>query len=284
MLNKAKDLKGYKLHGLDGEIGTVTEFYFDDQHWTIRYLVADTGNWLPGRQVLISPYALVTVNREEQHIGVGLTRKQIEDSPSLNSDRPVSRQFEEDYYGYFGWPMYWGGPYMWGAYSYPNVVRSSEAWEESAQRGGAHAEETGPNNVIDPGKVQASAPGGKTWDPHLRSTQYVSGHHIQATDGEIGHVDDFIIDDETWAIRYLVIDTRNWWPGKKVLVSPQWIERVSWSESKVFTRLSREAIKQSPEYTEDSLLTRDYETRLHGHYNRQGYWVDQPPVAKTHSG
>jgi len=117
----------------------------------------------------------------------------------------------------------------------------------------------------------------------LRSTHDVSGHNIQAADGEIGHVDDFIIDDETWAIRYLIIDTRNWWPGKNVLVSPQWIERISWSESRVFVNLPRETIKQSPEYTEESLLTRDYETRLHGHYNRKGYWVDEP-AAKEHSG
>ena len=88
-------------------------------------------------------------------------------------------------------------------------------------------------------------------------------------DGEIGHVEDFIIDDETWAIRYLIVDTHNWWPGKKVLVSPQWIERVSWGERKVFVNLSREAIKQSPEYTDESLLTRDYEIGLHRHYNRQ---------------
>jgi len=103
----------------------------------------------------------------------------------------------------------------------------------------------------------------------------VSGHHIQAADGEIGHVDDFIIDDETWAIRYLIIDTGNWWPGKKVLISPQWIERVSWLESKVFVNLPSETIKQAPEYTEESLLTRDYETGLHRHYQRQGYWVDE---------
>ena len=131
MLNKAKTLKGYTLDSLDGEIGKVKEFYFDDQHWTIRYLVADTGNWLTGRQVLISPYALVAVNKEEQHIAIDLTKKQIEDSPSLDSDKPVSRQFEEAYYGYYGWPMYWGGPYMWGAYPY--IVRDREKWRESTQ-------------------------------------------------------------------------------------------------------------------------------------------------------
>ena len=248
MLSKAGTLTGYKLDSLDGEIGEVKEFYFDDRYWTIRYLVADTGNWLTGRKVLISPYALVAVIAAEQHITIDLTKRQIEDSPSLNSDKPVSHQFEQAYYGHYGWPMYWGGPYRWGPYPY--IVRDREKRRE-------------PNE------------GGKAWDPHLRSTYGVSGHHIQALDGEIGHVQDFIIDDETWAIRYLIIDTHNWWPGKKVLVSPQWIESVSWGERKVFVNLSREAVKQAPEYTEKSLLTRDYEIGLHQHYNRQGYWVDE---------
>jgi uncharacterized protein YrrD len=247
MFYNVKTLKGYKLDSLNGEIGKVEEFYFDDQHWTIRYLVADTGNWLTGRQVLISPYALVDVNKKEEQIAINLTKKQIEESPSLSSDKPVSRQFEEAYYGHYGWPMYWGGPYMWG--SYPNIVRDSEKWRESTQWD-------------------------KAWDPHLRSTHEVRGYYIQATDGEIGHVEDFIIDDETWAIRYLIIDTRNWWPGKKILVSSQWIERVSWSESKIFVNITGETIKQSPEYTEESLSTRDYETGLHRHYNRRGYWAD----------
>ena len=114
MLSIAKTLKGYQLHGLDGEIGRVKEFYFDDLHWTVRYLVAETGNWLTGRQVLISPYALGAVIQGEQDIAVELTKKQIEGSPSLDSDKPVSRQFEDAYYQYYGWPMYWGGPYNWG--------------------------------------------------------------------------------------------------------------------------------------------------------------------------
>src|SRR5665811_1149696 len=118
MLNKIKTLKGYKLHSLDGEIGKVEEFYFDDLHWTIRYLIADKGNWLMGRQVLISPYALIAVNKEEQFITIDLTKKQIEDSPSLDSDKPVSRQFEETYYNYYEWPIYWGGPFVWGPYPY----------------------------------------------------------------------------------------------------------------------------------------------------------------------
>jgi uncharacterized protein YrrD len=244
-----KTLKGYKLKSLDGEIGKVKEFYFDDKHWTIRYLVADTGGWLTGRQVLISPYALVAVIKEDHSIAIKLTKQQIQDSPSLDSDQPVSRQFEEAYYGYYGWPMYWGGPFAWGYY--PKIVLGVE-------------------------KGKAVNPIGKPWDPHLRSTHDVSGHHVQASDGEIGHVEDFIIDDETWAIRYLVINTQNWWAGKNVLISPQWIERVSWQESKVFVNLTRETIKQSPEYTELSLLTREYEDGLHRHYDRKGYWIDEP--------
>lgn len=264
MLNNAKTMKGYQLEGLDGEIGKVREFYFDDHHWAVRYLVADTGNWLTGRQVLISPYAVSAVIPGQRHIAVKLTKKQIEESPSLDSDKPVSRQFEGAFYGYYAWPSYWRGPYMWGAYSYPYMGL--------AYPGIGHAGE----------HSKESTPAEDAWDPHLRSTHDVRNHRIQAKDGEIGHVEDFIIDDETWAIRYLVVDTRNWWPGKKVLISPRWIDRISWGESKVFVNLSRETVRQAPEYTEAALLTRDYETKLHHHYDRQGYWVDEP-AAKEHS-
>jgi len=249
MLNKAKILEGYQLKSLDGKIGVARGFYFDDHYWTIRYLVADTENWHLGRQVLISPYALVAVDKKDKQIIVNLTRKQIEDSPSIDSDKPLSKHFEEAYYEYYGWPMYWEGQYMWGAMPY--IVRDREKWKQS---------------------VKAE----KTWTPHLRSTLAVTGYHIQAIDDEIGHVEDFIIDDETWAIRYLIINTKNWWSGKKVLVSTKWIERISWNQSKVFINLSREDIKKSPEYTEETLLTRDYEADLHRHYNCQGYWVDEP--------
>jgi hypothetical protein len=246
MLCQAKTLSGYKLECLDGEIGKVKEFYFDDRYWAIRYLVAATGEWLVDKQVLVSPYALIAVNEAEKHIAIDLTKKQIEDSPSLATDKPVSRQFEEAYYGYYEWPGYWSGPYMWGSYSY--IERDPVAWKNS---------------------IKAE----KAWDHHLRSTHAVTGYHIQASDGEIGHVEDFLIDEETWAIRYLVVATKNWWPGKKILLSPQWIKQISWSDSKVFADLSREAIQKAPEYTADSLVTREYETGLHRHYSRPGYWV-----------
>jgi len=259
MLHQAKTLHGYKLNSLEGEIGKVKEFYFDDHFWTIRYLVADTGNWMMNRQVLISPLAMGTVNRDAQNIAVKLTKKQIEDSPPLKSNEPVSRQFEESYYKYFAVPSYWETPVIIGQYG--GVIGNP------------------PNSE----RLPKSSRGSKKFDPHLRSTHDVSGHHVQAKDGEIGHVEDFIIDDETWMIRYLIVDTQNLWEGKKVLISPQWINRVSWDKAMVFVNLSRVAIKQSPEYIEGSPLSREYEAALHQQFNFKGYWVDEP-VAKKDSG
>ena len=248
MLSQVKTLCGYSLHSLDGEIGRVKEFYFDDRHWTIRYLVAETGNWLSGRKILISPYALTGINRGGKQISVNLTTKQIENSPSLETHKPVSLQFEEAYNGYYGWPAYWSGPYVWG--NLPYIERDQAKWK--------HANRAA-----------------QSWDRNLRSSHEVTGYSLQALDGEIGHIEDFVVDDDNWAFRYLIVGTRNWWPGKKVLVSPQWIERVSWEESKAFINLSRETIQKSPEYSVEALLTREYEMGLHSHYQRKGYWIDE---------
>jgi sporulation protein YlmC with PRC-barrel domain len=227
MLIRAKALKGYKLNALDGEIGTVKEFFFDDLHWAIRYLVANTGDRLAERQILISPYSLTAVNIPAKHVDIDLSKKQIEDSPKLRTGKPVTRQFEKSYFNYYGFPLYWGGPNLWGFYSY--IERDSKNWVSSLQ--------------ID-----------KHQNPNLRSTFDVSGHIVQASDGEIGHVEDFIIDVETWTIHYLVIDTKNWWAGKQVIISPLWVERVSWDKSKVFVNLLRETIRQSPEYIDHKQL------------------------------
>ena len=249
MLIKAKDLKGYKLSAMDGEIGSVKEFYFDDKFWTIRYLVVDTGSWLAGRVVLISPYAVTSVDKENRLISVDLTKRQIEESPSPDTDKPVSKQFEDSYYSYYNWPTYWSGPFAWGSFYSASDAR--EHWNRLRQ---AAAES----------------------DHDLRSTRDVTGHFIQATDGEIGHVEDFVVDAERWAIRYLVVATRNWWPGKLVLISPSWIDRIAWLESKVFMGLTRDSVKTSPPYSEAALLERDYESLLHEHYGREGYWHEEP--------
>ena len=255
MLINSKTVCGYKLDSLDGEIGSVKEFLFDDQYWAIRYLVANTGGWLSSRQILISPQALEAVETAKKSIAVKLTKKEIESSPPLESEKPVSRQFEESYYAYYGLPMYWNGFSMWG--NDPLMVHDRM------------------------GGVVPAEPS-KDFDPHLRSTHAVGEYHIQAQDGEIGHVEDFIIDDATWVIRYLVVNTQNWWPGKKVLISPPWIDKVSWNDSKVFVKLSRDFIKQAPEYTEGALLTRHFEIELHKYYNHQGYWDTGSAKLPTH--
>lgn len=245
MLCKLGTLKGYKLNATDGELGDVNGFYFDDQHWTVRYLVADTGSWISGRQVLISPYAVTRFIHNGKILSVNLTKRQIERSPGLETDKPVSMQFEEVYHAYYGWPMYWKGSSVWG---------NSTVMERDSKG------------------LSLAAGEGKGWDRHLRSAREVTGYDIQALDGELGHVEDLLVDEETWSIRYLVVATKNWWPGKRVLVSTHWIERVSWDGSKVFLNLTQEAIKKSPEFHEDRLLTRDYEVGLHLHYDRPGYW------------
>lgn len=248
MLHSVETIGGYKLAATDGEIGKAKEFYFDDKYWTIRYLVADTGSWLTGRRVLISPYALVDINDTSEVVGVDLTKKQIEESPALDEATPISHQFEESYYGYYGWPMYWTGVYPWGLT--PMLVRDPAQWKDPAHRSK------------------------DAWDPNLRSTHEIIGYNLQASDGEIGHVEDFVIDDITWSIRYLIIDTRNWLPGKKVLISPQWIDRVSWDDAKVYVNMPRSVVERAPEYQKDSLITRDYEEELYQHYDMDGYWVE----------
>lgn len=255
MLDRANKLRGYALHATDGDIGTVKEFLFDDKFWTIRYLTAETGRWLPDRQVLISPYSLGVVHTEARTISVNLSKQRVLDSPPLTSDEPVSRQYEESYYSYFQYPLYFGGGNMWG--TYPYIARNRET-------------------------SRNAEPGTKHWDAHLRSTAAVTGYHMQAVDGEIGHVQDFIIDDETWAIRYLVVDTRNWWPGKMVLVAPHWTDKVSWTESKVFTSFTRDQLRSAPEYSDATAITRDYESRLYEHYKQSGYWITEGEAA-THA-
>lgn len=183
---------------------------------------------------------------------MALTKKRVENSPSIDTHQPVSRQYEIDYSAYYGYNYYWGGPYMWGPGFYPADLcrkNSQQVAKERIRRESA--------------------------DSHLRSSEAVTGYHVEATDGEIGHVDGFIVDDELWAIRYLEVATRNWLPGKKVLVAPAWIVRLSWLDSSVFAFLSREDIKSAPEYLLSRPITREYETRLHAHYGHPPYWLHE---------
>jgi len=253
MLTNAMHLKGVVIRATDGEIGTVDQLYFDDETWAIRYLVVETGGWLGGRRVLISPISVVHTDWQAKRLDVALTKKRVENSPDINTHKPVSRQHEAAYLGYYGYPNYWGGTYLWGPGYFPSGLATEVAASKETQ-------------ALE--RIQR-----ESMDSHLRSTGEVTGYHIEAEDGEIGHVAGFIVDDETWAIRYIEVLTKNWWPGKKVLVSPAWIQKVSWTESKVYVGLWRDAIKSAPEFVESAPITREYEDRLHTHYGRPPYWL-----------
>jgi hypothetical protein len=255
MLRNASALEGFTIGAIDGDIGRVVDFYFDDQSWTARHLVVDTGGWLSGRRVLISPLSFKAMDWDNSRILVSLTRQEVENSPSIDTDQPISRQHERDYYGYYGMPYYWTGPYRWGAWATPlDWGASSDARPE-----GALARESAPSQE-EPG------------DPHLRSSGTVTGYYIHAIDGDIGHVEDLLIDDRDWAIRYIVVDTRNWLPGKQVLVSPEWIDRISWIDSTVYVSMLRETIQQSPEFDPSRPIQRGYEAALYDYYGRPRYW------------
>ncbi|MDQ6659973.1 MAG: PRC-barrel domain-containing protein [Chloroflexota bacterium] len=263
MLRSINDLQGCEIRATDGEIGSVDQFFFDDETWTVRYLVVDTGHWIPGRQVLISPIALDETDWDTKALNVSLTREQIKNSPGIDTDKSVSRQHEAEYSDYYGYPYYWGGGGLWGLGPYPAGLMTMAYPDRVGVATGYAAA---------PARQPETARREQQGDPHLRTTQAVIGYYIEAQDGEIGHVEDFLIDDETWAIRYMVIDTVNWWPGKKVVVAPQWIERVSWEESKVYVDLTRESIKGAPEFDATALVNREYEKSLYDHYGRPKYW------------
>ncbi|NYT57721.1 PRC-barrel domain-containing protein [Alcaligenaceae bacterium] len=257
MLRTVNSLKGYAIQATDDELGKVKEVYFDDERWGVRYLVVETGTWLSSRIVLISPYSITGVDDLAELVQVSLTREQVKNSPDIDTHQPVSRLLEGEYSSYYGFGSYWAGPYLWGTSAYPVPL-------------GASAD---PSAMNEPPEVVAARAAERPEDVHLRSSKDVNGYQIAGTDDEIGHVEDFLFDDQDWAVRYLLIDTRNWWPGgKKVLLATQWIESIDWNGSMVRTSLTREQIKNSPEYDEEAVLDRDYELRLHKHYDRPGYW------------
>lgn len=256
MLHSLTGMRRFHVHAADGDIGQVTDAYFDDERWVVRYLAVNTGTWMSGRQVLISPYSIFSIDDAGEAIATGLTRKQVEDSPGIDTAKPISRQQEARYLSHYGYPLYW--PYMtlwaWGAT--PVVVPPDLVQPDPDQATSAASTE------------DAAASG----DVHLRSSREVSGYHIQGSDDSVGHVEDFLFEDDTWAIRYLAADTRNWMPGKHVLISPQWIREVSWAERLVAVSLTRHAVEDSPEYDPKHLPSRGYELELHEHYRRPGYW------------
>ncbi len=237
----------------DGELGSISDFLFDDESWHVRYVVVGTRSILPGRQVLISPVSIRRADGITRQVGLTLTREQVRSSPGVDADLPVSRQVEKELASHYDWPVYWS-PYdvPAPAFSQPGTG----VVERTRQRQAGH-------------ETHAEVHSG---DVHLRSAREVISYYIKATDGEIGHVEDFIVDDEGWVVRYMVVDTRNWLPGRKVLVAPGWIRSIDWHEKWVNVNLDQESIKTSPPFDPSAPINREYEVRLYDFYGRPSYW------------
>jgi sporulation protein YlmC with PRC-barrel domain len=247
MLFAASALQGYSIEATDGKLGSVSDLLVDDHSWKVRWLVVDTGHWLSGRKVLVHPSAVKSMDIERRVLPVALTKVQVEESPSLSTDEPVSRQMEGSLFNYYGYDPYWGGSYFGGAMDPSPMPYGANAGIAAAQR----EAELG--------------------DPQLRSAAALTGYHMHATDGGIGHLDNLMIDDESWGVRYLVVDTKNWWPGKHVIISPYAIRRIEWSGHQIVLDVSREQVKGSPEWDPAGAIDRLYEKQLHGYYGWPGY-------------
>lgn len=250
MKHSLKDLTGYTIGATDGELGKVTNLYFSDDSWTIRYLVVETGSWLFGRKVLLSPQA-ITGSSDDKVLKVNLTKEQVQHSPNLDTENPLSRQEEVQLHEHYNWGGYWGAGDLWaGGIGTTGMMMAGSLPLEEAVHNAAMKDQH------------------QEGDPHLRSTGTVKGYSIHATDGDIGSVSDFIIDDTNWTIDYLVVDTGSWLPGKKVLLSPRWIQKVEWETSSVVVDVTKEKVKNSPAYDANKSLTTAYQTALVDHYGK----------------
>jgi hypothetical protein len=251
MLRSIKNLSEYRIESIDGNIGHVDSFLFDDRDWTIRYLVVDTGTWLPGRKVLIVPSALGEPEGQVQVFPVELTRDEIENSPDIDTDKSVSREHEIELHKYYDWAPYWAGSL--GSEISPYTPAEQGEEKEAQGEGATKTKQKG--------------------ELHLRSTHEVIGYRIHAEDGLVGHIDDLIVHEKDWMIRYLVADTGKWLPGRKVLIPPDWIKHIDWRNSEAVANVKKEVIKGSPSYDPGAPVNREYEIRLYDYYGRPKYWL-----------
>lgn len=251
MLINASDIKGFKISAIDGGIGSVTDFLFDDESWTLRWIVVDTGTWLSGREVLLPVSVLGHPDSAARRFPVRLTMAKVKDSPTIDTHEPVSRQHEERMYGYYGMSPYWGNGFYMGGYGGWSAGMSETHYADARRR-----------------QDKASAAEHRDDDLHLRSLNAVTGYNLQATDGSIGHVEGFLIDDADWTIHFLAVDTKNWWPGKHVLISPRSAQSIQWAESLVNLDIDRQTVKDSPAYDSSVPLDAAFEERMARHYVR----------------
>jgi hypothetical protein len=250
MLRSADSLRGSQRGAEDGLIGRLEDFLFDDRSWAVRYLVADTGHWLPGRRVLLSPSSLGRADYSSRRLQVALSRAQIENSPPIEEHLPVSRQREHVLAQYYGWPMYWAPE---------AVMLTPQMVPPGAEAASAAGEESHKSH-----KAVKQAPD----DPHLRSVRDITGYRVSASDGKVGHIDDFVIRDEGWTIEFIVVDTRDWLPGRQVLVSPRSAREIDWDQATVRFDLTRDFIEAAPPYDSNAPINEETEIRFSDYYGR----------------
>ena len=264
MLNVVSSLKGFDIQAKDGSLGTVSDFLFDDSSWKVRWIVVDTGRWLTGRKVLIHPSAVLSADYVARKLSVALSMAQVKDSPDIRQDRPVSRQMQNNLYSYYGWDPLWGGGVFgagtYGGAMYGGVGRGAIASALSAPAyfgaGAVREAEHGEMNSED-------------GDPHLRSISEVTGYHVHATDGNIGHVEDFLVESDNRGVRYLIVDTSNWWVGQHVLIAPHAVKEVDWSVRRIDLNVARDKVRSSPSWNPANTITGEFERQLQSHYDWQ---------------
>jgi len=251
MLKPISSFLGSSVYAKNTLIGKVEDFYFDDQSWAIRYMIVNTGGWLAGKQVLVSPLGIQSGDSDHRRIELNMSPEQVQHSPSINSEMPVSKQQEAEYYDYFHWPYYWHGAGIWGIAPsiedaldrpFPIELRSKEIEQ--------------PHN-------------------HLRDLKEILKYHIRATDRQFGHVNDFMFDDRDWVIRYFVIKSSSWFSTNRTLISTKWIEGIRWEDRVFQVGLHSKKMKGAPQFRPDLPIDRSYENKLHEYYNQPIYWEDQ---------
>ena len=266
MLRDLKELEDYAIAASDGDIGKVKDFLFDDLSWAVRYFVIETGSWLSSHKVLITPIAIQKADWDNKALSVLITKDQVKNSPDIDTDKPVSRQHEIDHLSFYGYPYYWEGNQLWGGDIYPYLLNPDHTAALTELR------KTNNTQFVDESKHEKQ----QKSDPDLRSAEEVIGYHLHAIDGDIGHVSGLLVEEETWAVRYLVINTSNWWGGHQVLISAEWIKKVEWFDRSVTVHVHRQLIKEAPEYHSIEQLNREHEMAIYEHYGLTGYWARKP--------
>ena len=282
MLWSLNHLRRYRIRATDDSLGSVEDVFFDDLRWTVRYLVVDTA-WLLGRRVLLPPSVLGHPDADAHEFPVLLTKEQVRNGPDIDAAQPVSRQQEIDLYGYYGWTPYWAAA-SWAPAVLPPDVDAQEAPSRNGPAGNRTAGNGSTGSVSGANGAEENAPAGKAGidlglavpehrDPHLRSGREMMGYRVRATDEAVGQIEDLLIDEAGWVVRYCVVATGTWLPGRRVLVAPDWVRDISWEQREVAIGLSAEAVRSSPDYNPGEAVGREYEDSLHRHYGRAGYWT-----------